>query len=126
MIIILMIQKKKIYTEDDDRNIWKSNGLRFYNTEIYFILEFGLKVGDLNTKILEIYWIHMIDLCNIYYYLIHLYEKYKIPFTEQPFDINKVCINMKDKSKCNQSEFCNWNERGELNKQCEKKPIRWN
>ncbi len=68
----------------------------------------------------------MIDLCNIYYYLVSLYIKYEIPFTGRLVDINKVCINMKDKSKCNQSEFCNWNERGELNKQCEKKPTKWN
>jgi hypothetical protein len=118
--------EEKIYKSGNDLWINQGRNFRFYNTEIYFILEYGLEVGVRNTKILEIYWIHMIDLCNIYYYLVSLYIKYEIPFTGRLVNINKVCNNMKDKSKCNQSEYCNWNERGELNKQCEKKPIRWN
>ena len=117
--------EKKIFTENDELYIWKSKSLRFYNTEIYYILNFALKIGDINTRILKIYWIHMIDLCKKYYYLIHLYKKYNIQFTKQLVDINKVCIKIKNKSKCNQNEYCTWNERGELDKQCEIKPIRW-
>jgi hypothetical protein len=132
------VDKKDIdyYLNDPDNLIYKfplrhedwinGKNIRFYNTELYEILEYGLQKDKKYNPILHIYWIHMQYLCKKYYYLIHLYEKYKIPFTKKLVDINKVCINMKDKSKCNQSEFCNWNERGEINKQCEIKPIKWN
>jgi len=131
------VDKKDIeyYLEDPNNLIYKPplrhedwiNGknLRFFNTELYEILEYGLQKGEKYNPILKIYWIHMQDLCKIYYKINTIFKENKIPFTDILIDLDNVCNEIKNQSLCKKKIYCTWNERGELNKQCEIKPTRW-
>jgi hypothetical protein len=119
----------KYYKNDPDKKIFKTGPKkwsRFYNTEVFSILEYALQNGEINTQVGEIYWIYMQYLSEKYNYLIKLYKTYKIELDPSLTDISKLCDGIKEKVECVKNEYCQWNERGSIDKQCEKKNKKWN
>ena len=58
--------------------------------------------------------------------MIKLYKTYKIELDPCLKDISKLCDGIKEKVECVKDEYCQWNERGSIDKQCEKKNKKWN
>ena len=119
-------KEKKIYKIVINPN---RKQIRFMNADVYNILSFSLKntEGELNTNIGKIYWTYIRYISNKYYYLINLYKKYKIKQVLDDPKISEFCNSVKEKKQCIELNYiCQWNERAEINKQCEKITKKWN